>query len=51
MVIEKDIRIIRNIDSTLKISKLDLTKNVFEQKINQIYSGDIIIVNPNSTKS
>ena len=46
----KDIRIIRNIDSTLKISKLDLTKNVFEQKINQIYSGDIIIVNPNSTR-
>lgn len=47
----KDVRLIRDIGKNKSISTIDLTsKNLFENDNFQIFSGDIIIVNPNTTR-
>ena len=46
-----DIKIIREINGKKNISSVDLTKSDFLVSENyQIISGDIILVNPNSTR-
>tara|TARA_B100002052_G_C15796741_1_gene559061 strand:+ start:17 stop:751 length:735 start_codon:yes stop_codon:yes gene_type:complete len=47
-----DIKIIRSIDNTKKIINIDLTSSDLLSDINkfQVYSRDIIIVNPNTTR-
>ncbi len=46
-----DIKLIRDINGTKDIYTIDLTKsNFLENNIYQIFSGDIIIVNPNTSR-
>ena len=51
MNINDNKKIIReNNDGEIRVSKLDLTKNYFNSEFYQLKSGDVIIVNPNTTK-
>ena len=46
-----DIKIIRNIGDNTTVKTLDLTKDsVFDNTYYQIFPGDIIIINPNTTR-
>ncbi len=46
-----NIKILRNVDDKIITSTVDLTSSdIFESDFFQIYSGDIIIVNPNSSR-
>lgn len=46
-----NLKIIReNNDGEIRVSKIDLTKNYFNSEFYQLKSGDVIIVNPNTTK-
>ena len=46
-----DIKVLRDDGNKKSISSIDLTKSSFLENDNfQIFSGDIIIVNPNSTR-
>lgn len=46
-----DIKIIRNIDNNTIVKTVDLTKDsIFDNNFYQIFPGDIIIVNPNTTR-
>lgn len=48
---ERKIKVIREFEKTKKIIKIDLTKTDFlKNESFQIYSGDIIIVDPNTSK-
>ena len=48
--LRNDIKIIRDISGTKKITSIDLTNSEFINDNFQIFSGDIIIVNPNTTR-
>ena len=46
-----EIKLIRSIDGKTEVINLDITDaNILQNKNFQIYSGDIIVVNPNSTR-
>ncbi|MFL2610540.1 MAG: polysaccharide biosynthesis/export family protein, partial [Flavobacteriaceae bacterium] len=46
----KDIKLIRDYNGEIKVSSIDLTKKSFISDNFQIFSRDIIIINPNETK-
>lgn len=48
--VRRDIKVIREIKNKTKVFSIDLTKSDFLNNNFQIFSGDIIIVNPNSTR-
>ncbi len=46
----KEIKILRKNDSDFEVIKIDLTKSKFMSNNIQIFPGDIILVNPNTTR-
>ena len=49
--LRNDIKIIRNVEGNKIISSIDLTNSDFIKEKNfQIFSGDIIIINPNNSR-